>query len=205
MSEQIRGIVIEGLSCSGKTSLFNALKMQHSLQDNNERNTIFLSENYSQNLNLINGHYAALSCSENLHVLQDRLTMLESLNNYANSMGIHSRRARGLFYMFERFHLNNALCFDCMEMPEYIDTERRLLELSALNVLCYVSDSKIEERLRHRASFTDDIVTEKAISEYKHKQAHLIEISKTSLVPTLLLNTDTMDWSSLAAIVLENI
>ena len=205
MSEQIRGVIIEGLSCSGKTSLFKALKVQHSLQDNNERNTIFISENYSQNLNLINGQYAALSYNENLRILQERLSMLESLNNYANSMGLHSRRARGLFYTFERFHLNFASCFDCTGMPEYIDTERRLLELNALTVLCYISDSKIEELLRHHASFTGDIITEDTISEYKHKQARLIEIANTSLVPTLLLNTDTMDWNSLATIVLEHI
>ena len=205
MSEQIRGVIIEGLSCSGKTSLFNALKVQHSLQSNNERNTIFLAENYSQNLNLINGQYAALSYEENLRVLRERLAMLETLNNYANSMGLHSRRARGLFYAFERFHLNFASSFDCTGMPEYIDTEHRLLELNALTVLCYISDSKIEERLRHRASFTGNIITEDAISEYKHKQARLIEIANISLVPTLLLNTDTMDWDSLATIVLEHI
>ncbi len=205
MAEQIRGIIIEGLSCSGKTSLFKALKTQHSLLNSSERNTIFLSESYSQNLNLVNGKYTALSYEENLHVLHERLTMLEALNGYANSMGMHSRRARGLFYIFERFHLNFASCFDCIGNPEYTAVESRLLELNALTVLCYISDSKIEERLIHRASFIGDTITENTISEYKHRQARLIEIANTSHVPTLLLNTDSMDWYALSDIVLKKI
>jgi len=205
MAEQIRGIIIEGLSCSGKTSLFKALKTQHSLQDTNERNTILLSENYSQNLNLVNGQYAALSYDANLRVLQDRLTMLEGFNGYANSMGAHSRRARGLFYVFERFHLNFASCFNCTANNEYINIENRLRELNALTVLCYISDDEIEERLKHRASFTGEEITPATVDEYKQTQDHLIEIAKTSHIPTLLLNTDSMDWASLAADVLAKI
>ena len=56
MAEQIRGIILEGLSCSGKTSLFLALKQVQAERKNGERNTIFLSEQYSQNLNLMNGN-----------------------------------------------------------------------------------------------------------------------------------------------------
>ena len=38
MSKQIRGIILEGQSCSGKTSIFNALKLCHLSESDAERN-----------------------------------------------------------------------------------------------------------------------------------------------------------------------
>jgi uridine kinase len=55
MGEQIRGIILEGQSCSGKTSLFNAIKRQFGLIDQAERTNIFMSEHYSQTLNNVHG------------------------------------------------------------------------------------------------------------------------------------------------------
>lgn len=205
MSEQIRGIVLEGLSCSGKTSLFNALKLQHGILDNSERNTIFLSENYSQNLNLVNGKYEKLSKAENFMVLQDRISMLENLNNYANSMGMHSRRARGLFYIFERFHINFAFCFGKGCDTGYKEVESRLKNLNAHTILCTISDHEIERRLKHRASITGGAVTQKEILEYKANQDILIKLAKSSVLPTIILNTDSMDWENLAKSVLNSI
>lgn len=51
MSKQIRGIILEGQSCSGKTSIFNAIKQFHALENDAERNVIYLAEHYSQSLN----------------------------------------------------------------------------------------------------------------------------------------------------------
>lgn len=87
MSKQIRGIILEGQSCSGKTSIFNAIKQCHSSESDFERNAIYLSEHYSQTLNSINGSLKNLSQEENMKVLSDRVSMLEQLSSYANSMG----------------------------------------------------------------------------------------------------------------------
>ena len=103
MAKQIRGIILEGQSCSGKTSIFNAIKQYHFSEDGSERNVIFLAEHYSQTLNWVNGEFRRLKQVENLKVLSDRISMLEQLNNYANSMGEHSRRSRGLFLFLKDF------------------------------------------------------------------------------------------------------
>ena len=205
MQKQIRGIILEGQSCSGKTSIINALKKLHSIQDNAERNTIFLSEHYSQNLNFINGELRQLSQTENLQVLMDRISMLENLNNYADSMGQYSRRSRGLFFVFERFHLNYALCFKDTTNNQYVELEKRLGMLNTQTILCVLSDNKIEQRLKHRASFTNTSLTDDYIREYKKNQAFLLSAAKSSYVPTEIICTDSMAWGEYAQLILDKI
>lgn len=203
MSKQIRGIILEGQSCSGKTSIFNAIKKIHQMNPDNERNVIYLSENYSQNLNLINGKYENLFREDNMKILSERITMLEQLNNYANSMGEHSRRARGLFYVFERFHLNFALCFQNSLDKEYRDIEQRLYNLNAHTILCTVSNDKIFERINHRDSTVQ--FSEKVINDYIANQNFLINTANSSLLATSVINTDSLDWDAYAKVALSKI
>jgi len=198
MSKQIRGIILEGQSCCGKTSVFNALKRCHYEQIDSERNVIFLSEHYSQTLNWVNGENRNLSREENLKVLADRIAMLEQLNAYANSMGMHSRRSRGLFFVFERFHLNYAFSHNDMQSEEYLQIENKLRSLNALPVLLTVSPAYAEARLKHRSSYTGDEVTEDSISKYLMQQERFIEIAGKSSLATRIINTDSMDWDTIA-------
>jgi hypothetical protein len=198
MPKQIRGIILEGQSCSGKSSVFNALKRLYVTKPDIERNIIFLTEQYSQTLNLVHGKLQRLSREENMKVLSDRISMLEQLNNYANEMGEHTRRSRGLFFVFERFHLNYAHSFNDIQSIEYVDIERRISKLNALTVLCVISPDKMEQRLLHRSTFTGDPVTKEIIAEYAENQQRLIDLTQKSSAATLLLNTDEMDWDRYA-------
>jgi len=198
MSKQIRGFILEGQSCSGKTSLFNALKRCHYSESDSERSVIFLSEHYSQTLNWVNGEFKNLSREENLKVLADRIAMLEQLNAYANAMGMHSRRSRGLFFVFERFHLNYAFSHNDMESEEYMQIENRLRSINAMPVLLTISASQVEARLRHRAQYSKEEVTRESIDNYLRQQERFIEIAGRSSLATRVINTDSMDWDAMA-------
>lgn len=202
--EQIRGVILEGQSCSGKTSMFNALKKLHVAQPDAERNVIFLSEHYSQNLNFANGSLRQLTRAENLKALSDRIQMLEGLSQYADAMGVHSRRSRGLFFVFERFHLNFAFCFPEGIDAEYRRLENRLCRLNAHTVLCTVSPDRIASRLTHRAFLTGEAVTPGAVREYIRNQERFLAAASRSMVPTTILNTDSMDWAHFAQRLLES-
>jgi len=205
MSKQIRGIILEGQSCFGKSSIFQSIKQLHALENNAERNVVYLAEHYSQNLNWVNGEFKKLKKDENLKVLSDRISMLEQLNNYANSMGESSRRSRGLFFVFERFHLNYAFCFDAISSNEYLKLEQRLRNLNALSVLCTISQENTAQRLTHRASYTNEIVTDEVILEYIKNQQQFIDIANKSTVPTLIINTDDLNWDKYAKMILDKI
>ncbi|MDF2686233.1 MAG: hypothetical protein K0S55_1414, partial [Clostridia bacterium] len=189
MSKQICGIILEGQSCSGKTSILNAIKQYHLSEENSERNVIYLSEHYSQTLNFVNGKLQLLTRDENFKVLGDRISMLETLNNYANSMGEHSRRSRGLFYVFERFHLNYACHFNDIVSDKYKELERRLCNLNAHTFLCTISQDNVLPRLKHRETDKNKIFTEKEINEYINNQQRFIDIANKSKVKTMILNT----------------
>lgn len=205
MSNQIRGIILEGQSCSGKTSIFNAIKSRHLVEKDAERNVIYLAEHYSQTLNLINGELKSLSQEENLRVLSDRISMLEQLNSYANSMGEHSRRSRGLFFVFERFHLNYAFSFNDIDSYEYLELEKRLSYLNTKVVLCTISSDKIEQRLRHRSYYTNEVITQESIDQYNERQQHLINIANRSSLSTMIINTDDLLWDGYADMILNSI
>jgi hypothetical protein len=203
MSKQIRGVILEGQSCSGKTSVFDALKRCHTLEPDAERNTIFLAEHYSQTLNYVHGELKSLSQEENLKVLSDRVSMLEQLNDYANSMGELSRRSRGLFFVFERFHLNYACCFNAVASDDYKQLERRLFDLNAHVILCTISPDKVEQRLLHRAGNTNSAVSHGDIAEYIERQKIFIDAAGKSALPTMILNTDDLIWDGYARMILD--
>jgi hypothetical protein len=205
MSRQIRGIILEGQSCSGKTSIFNAIKHCHFSEDDAERNGIYLAEHYSQNLNWVNREFQRLSRDENLKVLSDRISMLEQLNNYANSMGEHSRRSRGLFFVFERFHLNYAYCFNDISSDEYVKLEQRLINLNAQAVLCTISPENTTRRLVHRATYINEAVTQENVVEYIQNQQRFVDFVSMSSVPTMVISTDNMDWDGYARMILDKI
>lgn len=203
MSKQIRGIILEGQSCSGKTSIFNAIKQCHFLEDDAERNVIYLAEHYSQTLNFVNGKFQLLSREENLKVLSDRISMLEQLNDYANAMGVNSRRSRGLFFVFERFHLNYAHNFNDITSEAYVKLEQRLCNLNAQAVLCTISAGNTEQRLLHRATYTNEAVTQEDIIEYIESQKQFVGFAKRSAVPTMIINTDERNWDRYAQMILN--
>lgn len=131
--------------------------------------------------------------------------MLEQLNNYANSMGEFSQQSRGLFFVFERFHLNYACCFNDLTSNEFSKLEQRLINLNALSVLCTISPENTAQRLTHRASYTNEVVTEEGILEYIKNQQQRVDIANKSTVPTLIINTDDLDWNKYARIILDKI
>ena len=199
MGEQIWGFILEGQSCSGKTSLMEAIRARHRRERDGERNTIFLSEQYSQTLNRVHGELRSLSQEENLQVLCRRAAMLEDLSRYADEMGKHSRRSRGLFFVFERFHLNYAYSFPEGLGEEYRLLENRLLALHAQTVLCAVSPEKVPSRLARRASLTGESATPERVGEYIENQKRFVKAAKASRTPVSILNTDEMRWEDYAA------
>lgn len=205
MSKQIRGIILEGQSCSGKTSIFNAIKHCHLLEADAECNVIYLAEHYSQTLNWVNGEFQELNQEENLRVLSDRISMLEQLNNYANSMGVYSCRSRGLFFVFERFHLNYAHSFNDISSDEYLKLEQRLFSLNSQVVLCTISPENTTQRLLHRATYKKEVVTQEDITKYIENQLRFVDFANKSTVPTMIINTDDLNWDGYARLILDKI
>ncbi|MCZ8516712.1 hypothetical protein O9H85_30940 [Paenibacillus filicis] len=68
----IQGIIVEGLSTAGKTSVLSALKKVHSQTSNVERTMIAVSEHYSQILHQDHGTLRSLKQDEHINLLKLR-------------------------------------------------------------------------------------------------------------------------------------
>jgi thymidylate kinase len=209
MRSQIRGIVLEGLSCAGKTSTLKALKKVQADDKEAERSLIVLSEHYSQVLNNVKGNLMRHERSEHLKLLDERITMLEQLNDWATYLGDWSRGSRGLIYILERFHLNHRQAFFGEDITKILGIENRLYSLGALTVLLTVSENAVEERLRNREGTEwnrySTAETEEKCREFLDIQSLLREHSTLSPVKTIEINTDNMQWDEYARYIMQAI
>ncbi|HEY4391501.1 MAG TPA: hypothetical protein VGN02_09165, partial [Paenibacillus sp.] len=143
----IRGVILEGYSNAGKTSLLRAIKQYQSQDESAERSVVILGEHYSQILNNNHGEYVSLSREEHIKLLSERVTMLKNLNEWAIQLGPASRRARGLFFVLERFHLNHRAAFPDSNNIEITNIEEQLVSLGAKCILLTISPEIVEERI----------------------------------------------------------
>lgn len=202
MNDLVSGIVLEGLSTAGKTSVLKEIKRVQSQDADAERSVVILGEHYSQQLQRIKGKEVSLSESTHAELLKERIDGISVLNSWALELGPYNRASRGLFYLFERFHLNHRISFPD---SSYIkDIERKLTELACNCVLLTVSIDKIEQRLDHRSrGALDSNSLRIAAADWLMLQEKLLECADKSIVPTKIINTDGMAWSQYAKEILK--
>ncbi len=204
----IRGIILEGMPCSGKTSLLNALKRIHAVNPENERSVIILGEHYSQVLQSVNGEPFKYNCREHIEILNGRVEMLEGLNNHSESLGPYSRRARGVFFIYERFHLNHRHAFPENDQADIENIEARLSNLNAVCYLLSISNSKVGERLitrdNHLSTLSDSDMQLK-VDEYTCSRDELDVIANSSLLECKKLNTDSLNWDMYASNIITEV
>ena len=200
----VRGLILEGTGAAGKTSTAAAIRMALPIEPANERNLFALTETYTQVLNESNGQLRRLNCADHLALLERQVALIEAMNDHVRPMGERTRRSSGLLFLLERVQLNHRASFAAD--PDFDATgidrlEARLLTLGARCVLLTVSDTVIEDRAVVRRNLQFDSVTAKnaRIEEIIAEQHWVRAQLQHSSIPTLEINTDSMDWSVIAA------
>lgn len=205
----IQGVIIEGLSTAGKTSVFTALKKLHSQTPNVEKTMIAVSEHYSQVLNSFHGVLKNLEQDEHIKLLNRHVDYLEQLHKWIESLG-HTKQSNGLFFILERFHLSHRASFVNHTQVEML--EERLSKLNSLCILLTLSPDVVESRyVESRGVNWKSLVMQNSSStgEVCHKflenQEKLRNYAKQSLVPTVEFNTDDADWDSYVKQIMEKL
>lgn len=75
--------------------------------------------------------------------------------------------------------------------------------LNAQAVLCTINNENVEARLTHRATFTNEKVSQEDISKYIVNQQRFIDLANKSSVPTMILNTDRLCWDEYAETIIS--
>ncbi|WP_413376113.1 hypothetical protein [Alkalihalobacillus sp. 1P02AB] len=198
---KFRGIILEGYSNAGKTSVLKSLKQLQACDDV-ERSVIVLSEHYSQILYKVNGELKWLSREEHLQLLKERVMMLRKLNNWAREIGQSSERSKGLFFILERFHLNHRVAFSHSISDEIKQLEAELFEMGARCTLLTISPNNLEQRISSRNPNEWIGKTEKEMKKacdlLLSQQQEYRNQAENSIIPTIEINTDHKDWESYA-------
>ncbi|QHW29644.1 hypothetical protein GZH47_01530 [Paenibacillus rhizovicinus] len=198
----IRGIIIEGMSTVGKTSLFFAIKRLQSQTEHCEKTIIALSEHYSQVLHSYQGVLRSMDKDEHLSLLSRHVDYLERQYDWIHSLG-HSKPSNGILFLFERFHANHRAAFEVS--PEIESLEKRLFKMNARCVLLTLSQDAVAPRFiesRGEAWKSYVMGNHTTVSEACHNflegQDKLRTCTKQSIIPTIEINTDEADWESYA-------
>ncbi|MCE4051397.1 MULTISPECIES: hypothetical protein [Bacillaceae] len=198
---QFRGIILEGYSNAGKTSVLKSLKQLQAVDDYAERSIVVLSEHYSQIIHRANGELRTLNQKEHIQLLKDRVTMLKKLSDWEKELG-QQQRSKGIFFILERFHLNHRVAFSDSELYEVKQIELDLFEMGARCALLTISPETVEKRIKSR---NPEEWAEKSAEEIKTacdlliKQQHkLRRQARQSIIPTIEVNTDNKDWDAYA-------
>lgn len=199
----IRGIMLEGISSSGKTSTLLALKELHTQQENSERSIIVLGEHYSQVLQNVGGKLVRLEREEHLHLLRERLSMLEKLGGWASTLGPFRRRSRGIFVVFERFYLNHVAAFGGVDSPESAVIADECTRLGLRSALLTLPREQMARRLRMHGLAATDEELEDAVARGSVEQDACVKAAGSCRVPTLTLDTTDMDWTAYARAILD--
>lgn len=204
----IRGVILEGFSHAGKTSVLKALKKLHAQDDSSERSIIVLSEDYSQVFNNVKGDFQRLNRNEHLKLLKERVNMLRQLNEWAAYLGPDASRAsRGVFFILERFHLSHRVAFPTDSSQEIESLENELFNLGAKCVLLTVSSDNVEQRMQSRTPHVWENKTfeeiRNSVDNFIQTQTELHKQSSLSILPTIEINTDKKEWITYANQVMD--
>ena len=202
MKPLVRGAVLEGLCNSGKTSLLRALKRLQAKDENDERSVVILGEHYSQQLQVTEDGPVRLEREAHAALLRERVECIEQLNDWAMKLGPRRRRSRGLFYVFERFHLNHRYAYG--DSDRIADLEGRIADLGGVCFLLTVSSHDIRKRLVHRdRNELEGRDLERVCAEWLEAQERMIQLTEASKLPTVMINTDERDWVAYATEILN--
>ncbi|THE13012.1 hypothetical protein E1I69_09060 [Bacillus timonensis] len=194
---QFRGVILEGYSNAGKTSVLKSLKQIQARDDSAERSVIVLSEHYSQILHRVNGELRKLYRNEHLQLLTDRVKMLRKLRDWEKELG-QTQRSKGIFFILERFHLNHRVAYPNCLMDEIEEIEDELYRMGAKCALLTISPENAVKRIISRNPEVWNKKSEEDIRLayellLKQQQEYRVQADH-SIIPTIEINTDRKEW-----------
>jgi hypothetical protein len=144
-----RGVILEGVACSGKSSLLRALLSQPSFVGRAGGSSIVLTEHHTQRVLESNGPRVLLRVQDNLDLLREHS---DYLGKVAGRLRRMTRWQEGclsnprVIAVIERFHLSHVLNYEHIDWDHVADIDGLLAEIGIR--LCLVITHADELRRR---------------------------------------------------------
>ena len=197
-SQLYKGIILEGISGTGKTSVFEALANHKKMQSIPAKSRLILSEHHTQRILELEEQKGILTPPHHIELLDQLVAFMEHLDHRTTHRGWHSEyvQEQDLFFLFERFHLTHVFRFPYMHWSQVVDIDHRLKPLGAVLCLLTVNGEILENRLfsrRHECwlnylkQYGDS--PSQIVETLMKRQKMAQELAVLSTLPTLVIDT----------------
>ncbi len=202
------GLVIEGVTGSGKTTVLKHLR--HYLHLVPQEAHLILTQSYTQRMV---EHLGQNKRPEDVvRLLKSLLSPLETIHGLfeASVFSTHPRRAMVEFaYILETFHLNNLIEADYPYDDSFRAIDRRLARIGARMVVLSIPEGSVRERaiestrryrsgkwLAYQKAFglTDAELEEK----YRRQQRRLLKMASEGSIPFTVIGTGEGNWEQIS-------
>jgi hypothetical protein len=208
----VSGLLLEGVSGSGKTALLRALLDGNDFASGGPLSTMILTEHQTQRVLEKRDREQGLTVVDNLGLLEGHVGYLESLNARLEAMewcrkGQTNQRVR---FVLERFHLTHVVQYEHMTWPMLEDIDRRLADLRATLVLLLVDEAALHDRLfsgRDEAwlSYMQRFgkTRGKIVAHFMRQQEEYVALADRSSLRSITVETGRLRASEAAHVVLD--
>ncbi len=196
----LNGLILEGISGSGKTSVLKRLLAHDAWITKPFTSSLVLSEHHTQRVLEAKERNEGLHVNDHLMLLANILDFVEQIHKHAGQMDWAERQKHNhkLPYLLERFHFTHVYHYPYMTWNKVDTIEHRLLNLNAKVCVLTIDKVAIEQRIfgdrnKQWASYLQRYGSTKKriINHFTTQQQQLFRLCELTRLPILVIDTST--------------
>ncbi|MEN1758993.1 hypothetical protein [Anoxynatronum sibiricum] len=202
-----QGIILEGISGSGKTEVLQALLHHPLLNTLSAASRLILTEHHTQRVLELQEQRRRLQPEDHIALLEELTSFIEGCAARTLGRGWNENQlaSHDLFFLLERFHLTHVFRFPHMKWDHVKEVDQRLKPLGTILCLLTVDAETLEKRLFSRQhtcwlqylkQYGDTPAA--IVDTFMKRQEEARRLSQSSCLPILEINTSSKTASTVA-------
>lgn len=203
------GLILEGVSGSGKSTVLEATLRSESYLDRGYLSSVVLSEHHTQRVLEAKERSEGLNVEDNVALLRQHLDVVHTMHSRLQRMqwGALGKLRHRACYAMERFHLTHVCHYEHMRWEYVKDIDEALSEIGCKLCLLRVDDGEIEERvvsLRRNQEWRAYLGSrgptgDHLVDYYVTQQEQLLDLCEASSMPCTTINTSRKEVDEVVA------
>lgn len=203
-TENLTGLILEGISGSGKTTIIKALLNSKRYLSRSSISSVILSEHNTQRILEKKQRESGLVKTDNLNLLNGHISYLSDLKSRLEEMvWCRKNQTKHIVpFLLERFHLTHVLHYKHIEWNDVKTIDSQLNSLNTKLCILTATSEELEERIfdardtqwnnyiKRFGDTRDDI-----LDHFLLEQERLLSLAKESTLRTLIINPSTRTLS----------